>query len=528
MPLTGAMFIGSERRIGQGPVLEPVDPRTGASLHPGYGSGSATDVEDACQLADLAAPELRATPPERRAAFLERVAERVEQLGGELVERAVAESGLPEGRISGEVGRTTGQLRLFAAEIRDGGWAGVRIDPALPDRSPQPRPDLRQRQLAVGPVAVFGASNFPLAFSVAGGDTAAALAAGCPVVVKGHEAHLGTCELVGSAVAAAVRECGMPEGTFSLLYGSGPEVGQALVADPRIQAVGFTGSRAGGTALMRTAAARPRPIPVHAEMSSVNPVFLLPGALRDRATEIAEGFVGSLTLGAGQFCTNPGLLAAVRGPALTEFLDVAAARLAEAAGQTMLTRGIHAAYERSVAEIASVEGVREVASGSPGEDGNAGVARLFTVDAEVFLRRPELQEEAFGAAATVVVCEDAEQLARVAGALDGQLTVTVQHGSGDRDTAAALLPVLETRAGRLLFNGWPTGVEVGHAMVHGGPYPATSDGRTTSVGTLAIERFLRPVCYQSMPADLLPPALADDNPLGLPRRVDGTRETVRA
>ncbi|AXK36667.1 aldehyde dehydrogenase (NADP(+)) [Streptomyces armeniacus] len=530
MSLTGAMFLGSERRTGQGPALDPLDPRTGASLGPAYGSAAASDVADACLLADRAAPALRATPPDRRAAFLERVADRIEELGSALVERAVAESGLPAGRISGEVGRTTGQLRLFAAEVRDGGWAGVRIDRALPDRSPQPRPDLRQRQLAVGPVAVFGASNFPLAFSVAGGDTAAALAAGCPVVVKGHNAHLGTSELVGSAVAAAVRDSGLPEGTFSLLFGAGNEIGQALVADPRIQAVGFTGSRAGGTALMRTAAARPRPIPVYAEMSSVNPVFLLPGALRDGPDRLAEGFTGSLTLGAGQFCTNPGLLVAVGGPDLDAFLAAAAARLSATAGQTMLTRGIRDAYERSTGQLAGTEGVRELASGKPGEDGNAGTARLFAVDAEVFLRRPELQEEAFGAAATVVVCDGrggGEQLVQVARALHGQLTATVRHGPGDRDTAAELLPVLETRAGRLLFDGWPTGVEVGHAMVHGGPYPATSDGRTTSVGTLAVQRFLRPVCYQSVPADLLPAALADDNPYGLPRRLDGVREVVR-
>ncbi|GLY75695.1 aldehyde dehydrogenase (NADP(+)) [Actinoallomurus iriomotensis] len=523
MPLKGTMFIGAERRPGSGPAITSHDPRTGASLEPAYGTGTDEDVADACERAASAAVAYRSTSPGERAAFLERIAERIEDLGDELVDRAVAESGLPRGRISGERDRTTAQLRLFADEVRAGEWADTRIDPALPDRRPAPRPDLRQRHLAVGPVAVFGASNFPLAFSVAGGDTASALAAGCPVVVKGHSAHLGTSELVGSAVADAVRDSGLPEGVFSLLFAAGNEVGQALVADPRIRAVGFTGSQAGGLALQRTAAARAVPIPVYAEMSSVNPVFLLPGALRERAAGLAEGFAGSLTLGAGQFCTNPGLIVAVDGPELTEFLATAVRVLAATTGQTMLTEGIHAAYERSTAGLLATDGVRELCAGLPGEGENAGVARLFSVAADVFLGRPELQDEAFGAASTVVICRDPEQLREVAAALRGQLTATVHHGEGDREVAAALLPLLEERAGRILFDGWPTGVEVTHAMVHGGPYPATSDGRTTSVGTLAIRRFLRPVCYQNVPAELLPPEVSDDNAYGLPRRIDGAR-----
>ncbi|MYX17653.1 aldehyde dehydrogenase family protein [Streptomyces sp. SID8374] len=524
MPLEGAMFIGAERRRGTGPAIRSSDPRTDTPLEPAYPSGGAPDVRDACERAARAAVRYRSLPPADRAAFLERIADRVEELGDELIDRAVAESGLPRGRISGERDRTTGQLRLFAEEIRTGEWAEVHIDPAPPAGRRPAGPDLRRRHIAVGPVAVFGASNFPLAFSVAGGDTAAALAAGCPVVVKGHQAHLGTSELVGSAVAAAVRDCGLPEGVFSLLFGAGNDLGQALVADPRIRAVGFTGSQAGGLALLRTAAARPVPIPVHAEMSSVNPVFLLPGALRERVEELAEGFTGSLTLGAGQFCTNPGLVIAVAGEDLDRFLASASAAIGRGAAQTMLTAGIHRAYEEAAERLRDEAGVQEIATGLPGEGENTAVARLFTVTAQDFLENPGLQEEAFGAASTVVVCRDPDQLTEVADALRGQLTATVHHGEGDGPVAAELLPVLEDTAGRVLFDGWPTGVEVSHAMVHGGPFPATSDGRTTSVGTLALRRFLRPVCYQNLPAGLLPPELSDANPYGLPRRTDGVRE----
>ncbi|TFH87816.1 aldehyde dehydrogenase (NADP(+)), partial [Billgrantia azerbaijanica] len=376
----------------------------------------------------------------------------------------------------------------------------------------------------LGPVAVFGASNFPLAFSVAGGDTAAALAAGCPVVVKGHSAHPGTSELVGRAVQAAVAQCGLPEGVFSLLFGSGHEIGQALVADPRIQAVGFTGSRRGGTALMATAQARPQPIPVYAEMSSINPVFLLPEALAARRQAIAEGFVASLTLGAGQFCTNPGLLIGLSGPSLDAFVKAAGEAVKASAAQTMLTPGIHAAYEDGVGALAAHPQVREVARGLAGDGPHECRAALFATRAADFLADEALQAEVFGASGLVVECADADEMQRVAEALEGQLTATLQLDDGDLPLARRLLPLLERKAGRVLANGWPTGVEVCHAMVHGGPYPATSDGRTTSVGSAAIQRFLRPVCYQALPAALLPEALRDGNPLGVTRLVDGKRE----
>ncbi len=516
--LTGSMLIGGEAVLGTGRPIHAIAAATGQPMDPPYPGGGAAEVERPCALAEAAFDAFRETTPEARAAFLEACAAKIAALGDALTERAMAETGLPRARLEGERGRTAGQLRLFAALLREGSWAEARIDPALPDRQPLPRADLRLRMIPLGPVAVFGASNFPLAFSVAGGDTAAALAAGCPVVVKAHSAHPGTSEMVGHAIAAAVRDCGMPAGTFSLLFGSGGEVGQALVADARIKAVGFTGSRAGGTALMRTAAARPEPIPVYAEMSSINPVVLMPAALEARAEALAAGFVASLTMGAGQFCTNPGLILALDSPGLDRFIAAASARLREAPAQVMLTPGILRAYTEGVAQLATHATPR--AEGLPAS-GLQGVAALFETDAARFTANHALAEEVFGSASLVVRCPDLATLARLAAGLEGQLTATLHLDAADHEAARALLPVLERRAGRVLCNGWPTGVEVSHAMVHGGPFPATSDGRSTSVGTLAIGRFLRPVCYQDLPDALLPPALQAANPLALPRRVEG-------
>lgn len=481
------------------------------------------DVAAATAAAAEAFGRYRATSPEERAAFLEAVAEEIEADRDAIVPEAVRESGLPEGRIAGEVGRTTGQLRLFAGVVRRGDHLGVRIDPAQPDRTPLPRADIRQRMVPLGPVAVFGASNFPLAFSTAGGDTASALAAGCPVVVKGHPAHPVTGTLVARAVTRAVERSGLPAGTFSFVLG-GIETGQELVADPRIAAVGFTGSRGGGLALVQAAAARAVPIPVYAEMSSINPVVVLPGALDGDVTALATAYVGSLTLGSGQFCTNPGLLFLPSGEQGDAFLRAAGEAVSSAAGQPMLTPGIAEAYATGTAGLRGTEGVRVVGEGTATGDHapapvvyEAPAALLATPDSPV-------TDEVFGAAGVVVRYDDvADLLPRLAG-LEGQLTATVHATDADVDDARALLPVLETRAGRVLFNGWPTGVEVGHAMVHGGPFPATSDGRTTSVGSLAIERFQRPVAYQDVPAALLPEAVRDDNPWGLARRVEGVLE----
>lgn len=518
--ITGAVLIGRHDIAGT-PVFHAVDPASGETLEPAFTDAGPAHVAQAAALAAAAFPVYRATTPQARAAFLDAVAARIEALGTVLIERAARETGLPAARLTGERARTTGQLRLFASWVRAGGADEPRLDPPLPDRKPLPRADLRLRHVGVGPVAVFGASNFPLAFSVAGGDTAAALAAGCPVIVKGHPAHPGTSELVGRAIRDAVAEAGLPEGVFSLLSGTTNDLGGALVADPRIMAVGFTGSRTGGLALTRIAAARPVPIPVYAEMSSINPVFLLPGALAARPEALAAGFVGSLTLGAGQFCTNPGLVIAIDGDGLQRFSAAARTALEAAPAATMLTPGIAAAYRRGVEALARSPAAHEAARGGDGGGANSCRSALFTTDAAAFIANPELAHEVFGASSLIVRCADAAEMAAVAAALEGQLTATLHLDPADHPLAQELLPVLEDKAGRILANGWPTGVEVCHAMVHGGPFPATSDPRSTSVGTLAIRRFLRPVCYQDLPEPLLPAAVKAGNPLGLPRLVDG-------
>ncbi|MDM3885523.1 aldehyde dehydrogenase (NADP(+)) [Pseudomonas sp. BCRC 81390] len=525
MSLTGNLLIGQTPVTGSRAAIRAIDPASGQALEPAYLGGSGEHVALACELAWTAFDAYRETSLEQRAQFLESIATQIEALGDALIDRAVAETGLPEARIQGERGRTCTQLRTFARVVRAGEWLDVRVDKALPERQPLPRADLRQRQIALGPVAVFGASNFPLAFSVAGGDTASALAAGCPVVVKAHGAHPGTSELVGQAVARAVQQCGLPAGVFSLLYGSGREVGIALVSDPRIKAVGFTGSRSGGIALCQAAQARPEPIPVYAEMSSINPVFLFDAALQARAEVLAQGFVASLTQGAGQFCTNPGLVIARQGPALQRFITAAGEQLAQVTAQTMLTPGIFAAYQAGVAALAANANAQVAATGQAGRGPNQCQAQLFVTQAEAFLADPALQAEVFGAASLVVACASDDQVRLVAEHLEGQLTATLHLDDGDIDSARKLLPTLERKAGRLLVNGWPTGVEVCDAMVHGGPFPATSDARSTSVGTAAILRFLRPVCYQDFPDALLPQALKQDNPLHLRRLLDGKRES---
>ena len=493
----------------------------GYSIIAGVDTGT-PDVPAATAAAAEAFATYRSTTPEQRAGFLEAIAAEIEQDKDAIIAAAVEESGLPEGRMTGELGRTTGQLRLFADVVRVGDHLGVRLDPALPDRAPLPRPDLRQRMVPLGPVAVFGASNFPLAFSTAGGDTASALAAGCPVVVKGHPAHPVTGILVAAAVTRAVDKSGLPAGVFSFVLGEGIELGQELVRDPHISAVGFTGSRGGGLALVRTAAERPVPIPVYAEMSSINPVVVLPGALAEGDVDaLAAAYVSSLTLGAGQFCTNPGLLFLPAGEEGDSFLRAAGAAVAEATGAPMLTPGIASAYAEGTARLQNVEGVRVVATGRMGQGEHSPAPILAEAPAELLL---EVSDEIFGAAGVVVRFAAADDLLPHLEGLEGQLTATVHATDRDTEAARKLLPVLERKAGRILFNGWPTGVEVGHAMVHGGPFPATSDGRSTSVGSLAIERFQRPVCYQDVPAALLPVALRDDNPWGLTRRIDGKLE----
>jgi alpha-ketoglutaric semialdehyde dehydrogenase len=517
--ITGETIIGASL-VRAAETYQAIEPATGATLDPPFSAAGAAEVDRACELAWAAFPTYRETSREDRAKFLETIAENILALGDELIVRTMAESGLPRGRLEGERGRTVGQLRLFAQVVRAGDWLGARIDPAQPERKPLPRPDLRLRRIPLGPVAVFGASNFPLAFSVAGGDTASAFAAGCPVVVKGHPAHPGTSEMVGRAIQAAVKACGLPEGVFSLVGGVAHELSNALVAHPHIKAVGFTGSRGGGLALSAIAAARPEPIPVYAEMSSINPVFLLPEALKARAEALGQAYIGSLTLGSGQFCTNPGLIFAIEGEDLTRFVNAAETALAASQAQVMLTPGIAKAFEAGVAKIAEQPGVTTLARGGDATGVNQGKGALFETDLATFTANPNLAHEVFGVSSIVVRCPDADSLVAAIAKLEGQLTATLHLDAGDHGLAARLLPELELKAGRILANGWPTGVEVAHAMVHGGPFPATSDSRTTSVGTYAIDRFLRPVSYQDIPQDLLPDYLRDGD-TSIRRLVDG-------
>ena len=518
MQVAGEMIIGRSAVVGKEGTMKAIDPSRNVEIEPAFGLAGAADLARACELADAAFDVYRATGLEARAKFLETIADRIMDLGPTLIERAMTETGLPQARLEGERGRTCNQLRLFAKVVRDGRFQSATLDSALPERTP-PRSDLRLRKIGLGPVAVFGASNFPLAFSVAGGDTASALAAGCPVIVKAHSAHLGTSEPVGKAVAKAAEECGMPEGVFSMLIGSGQTIGQALVSHPAIKAVGFTGSRAGGIALMKTAAERKEPIPVYAEMSSINPVFLLPGAL-DNA-KLPQAFADSLTMGAGQFCTNPGLLIGLKSDKLQAFVAAAAGSLGAKPAATMLTPGIHKAYVNGVKGLAGIEGVSQQAAGQTTEAPCAAQAFLYQVDAKTFLSNPALEGEIFGPTSLLVVANDEAELLAVAEHVEGQLTAAVHATADDRQLAARLMPVLERKVGRILFNGFGTGVEVSHAMVHGGPFPSTSDSRSTSVGAGAIDRFLRPVCYQDVPSYLLPESLADENPQKLPRIVNG-------
>ncbi len=474
-----------------------------------FAQASTDQINEACTAARAAfRPFSRTTRPER-ASFLKTIADEIDALGDEITKTGVRETGLPEARFAGERGRTTAQLRMFAELISNDDFLDIRIEKELPDRQPLPRPDLRLTHRAIGPVAVFGASNFPLAFSTSGGDTASALAAGCPVIVKGHGAHAGVAELVAQAIATAVKTCGLPAATFQFLQGAGPRVGIELVQNPEIRAVGFTGSLKAGRALYDLCHSRPQPIPFYGELGSVNPVFCLPDAMAARAAEIGTGWAGSLTMGAGQFCTNPGVLIAVKNPAFSALQSAAAKTLEATAEQTMLTEAIGAAYHHGVAGFAGqMDAVTGPATIPDSGDTRQANPAAFRIDAASWMANPALQHEVFGAVGVFVECDDTRQMLDVANALEGQLTVTLQLDEGDRDLAAQLLPVLEEKAGRLLCNGFPTGVEVSAAMMHGGPYPASTDIRATSVGTLAIVRWLRPVSYQNFPRSLLPAELA--------------------
>lgn len=469
--------------------------------------GTATETGLAAEAAEAAFTSFGWASRQDRAELLNAIADRIEAAGADLTAAGTAETGLPAARLDGERGRTTGQLRLFAKHILSDDYLDIRHDPALPERAPLPRPDLRIVQRPLGPVAVFGASNFPLAFSTAGGDTASALAAGCPVVVKGHPAHPVTCEIVAEAITAAIADKGMHPGIFSLVQGAGREAGETLVRHPLIRAVGFTGSLRGGRALFDLCAARPEPIPFFGELGSINPTFLLPEAMKARGTAIAAGWAGSLTMGAGQFCTNPGVMVGLDGPDLDAFIATATEKLGEIGEQAMLTRGIANAYCEGRDKVSATAGVKQHLSTNCSTRG--ATPALFETDGATFLGNQSLSDEVFGPLGIVVRVKDVAEMTAIATSLEGQLTCTLQMDDGDTELARTLMPVLERKAGRVLANGFPTGVEVCDAMVHGGPYPASTNFGATSVGTLSIRRFVRPVCYQNLPAALLPADLSN-------------------
>jgi len=525
--LAGKSLIGFRDGSGTGEVFHAAEPATGAKLEPGFHAAAGEEVDRAAQLAAEGFAVYSRVSGRERGALLRKIAANIEAIAGELVERARRETALPVARLQGETGRTCGQLRLFAQVAEEGSWVQARLDRADRERTPLPRPDLRSMLRPLGPAVIFGASNFPLAFSVAGGDTASALAAGNTVMVKAHPAHPGTSELVGRAIRDGVRQCGLPEGVFSLLFDAGTRVGVQLVKHPLVKAGGFTGSHAAGRALMDLAAARPEPIPFFAEMSSTNPVFVLPGALRERGEKIAAGLHTSFTLGAGQFCTKPGIVFLPDGPESRSFVQTVRKLVDAPAGCHLLTNAIRSSYEAAIRERKADGGVRLLAeSPTAGEEAGFAVRPvLFETDAEAFLKS-HLDREIFGPTTLLVEHSNPRQLLALARSLEGHLTATLHATEDDLRDFAELIAILESRVGRLIFNGFPTGVEVTNAMVHGGPYPATSDGRSTSVGTQAIFRFARLVCYQDFPDGALPEELKNANPLALWRMVDG--EMTRA
>jgi NADP-dependent aldehyde dehydrogenase len=524
MTLEGRSIIGQTLGGDSAGTFHGVNAATGERLEPAYHPSGDEDLERAASMAAAAFPQYRALPRARKAEFLRRIAANLEALGDPLIHRVMAESALPEGRVRGELARTCFQLRFFAGIVEEGSWVDARIDTGDAERKPLPKPDVRSMLRPLGTVAVFCASNFPLAFSVAGGDTASAFAAGCPVVVKAHSSHPGTAEMCGRAIRDAVAQCGMPEGVFSLLFTEGHRIAQALVAHPAVKAAGFTGSRGGGMTLLQIARSRPEPIPFYAEMSSVNPVFILPHALEQRGAQIAAGLHGSVTLGVGQFCTNPGVVLLPTGDAGDSLSSALADKMRGTPPAAMLNSTIFETYSRAVSARAANERVRTVVAASNAP--NAAATALFEADAPTFLSTPELSDEIFGPASLLVRYANLEEALAIARSMEGNLTATIHFAPGDEEACAQLVAALETRVGRILFNGYPTGVEVCHAMVHGGPWPSTSDGRSTSVGGRAIERFARPVCYQDAPPAQLPEELRDGNPAGIMRIVNGERGRI--
>ena len=518
MDIFGKQFIDGKREASSGITFVACDAVSGETLPHKISTATEAEVRSAAEAAARAYPVYRKTGLEERAGFLEAIAKEIDSLDDSFISMVMAETGLLEARVRGERARTSNQLRLFAAVVRRGDFLGARIDSALPQREPLPRPDIRQYRIGLGPVAVFGAGNFPLAFSVAGGDTASALAAGCPVIVKAHSGHPVTSELVGQAIVRAVETCSMPSGVFGMLFGDNS--GEPLVLAREIKAIAFTGSLRGGRALNEIAARRPEPIPMFAEMSSINPVIVLPGALRERSQAIATGVAASVTLGAGQFCTNPGLIIGFSGDLFEHFCQQLGEEMGKRDPSVMLNRTILANYQDGVTRMAQISGVELLASGP--SDLDRAQTCLFRASATLLKKTGHpLEAEVFGPATVVVALKDLQELLDLAPRLNGHLTASVFAGSADAESCGPLVDALEPRVGRIILNDYPTGVEVCDAMVHGGPYPASSDSRFTSVGSLSIDRFLRPVCYQGYPDSMLPSALQDKNPLGIRRLVNG-------
>jgi 2,5-dioxopentanoate dehydrogenase len=527
--LFGHNFIGFDKNASGEKKLHAFSTVLKNNLPGEFSVATEKEIQDAIAKATMAFDIYRQTSFAERAEFLEAIADEIMLLGDELIERAHLETGLPEARITGERARTVGQLKLFAAHLREGSFVEAIIDTALPERKPLPRADLRRMMHPIGPVAVFAASNFPLAFSTAGGDTASALAAGCPVVVKAHSSHLGTNELVTTAIINAAQKCNMPDGVFSSLIGEGSVLGQQLVKHPQIKAIGFTGSFRGGMALLRAAInEREEPIPVYAEMSSINPVLVLPNKIKQDADAVASQLSASITLGVGQFCTNPGLLFVVKDENTDAFIQKLTQALQQVLPATMLNQTICAAYHKERQQLLSQEDVSAVLRGDDGSNEFKGSASLAQTTAENFRQNNALQNEVFGPTSLVVICDDKEDLKYTLQALHGQLTGTIFGTADDVKQFQNCIDVLVQKVGRVIYNGVPTGVEVSHAMMHGGPFPATTFAHFTSVGTEALKRFLRPVCYQDCPQEYLPDALKDENPLHIMRKINGefTKDAV--
>jgi NADP-dependent aldehyde dehydrogenase len=527
MHLTGKHLIGDTLgAVGQ-ETFQASNPSTQVALEPAFHEATVAEAGMALRLAQEAFDPFRSKSPEERAQFLEAIADEIMALGDPLLERAHLETGLPMARLTGERGRAVNQAKLFAQVIREGSWVDARIDQAIPDRQPLPKPDVRRMLAPIGPVVVFGASNFPLAISVVGSDTVSALGAGCPVVVKGHPGHPGVCEMLGRAVQNAVKKCGLPPGVFSMLQGAGHELGVALVQHPLTQAVAFTGSLRGGRALFDVANARKEPIPFYGEMGSVNPVFILPGAAAERGDAIAEQYVQSVTLGVGQFCTNPGMLIGLKG----DSLDRLAQKTAEAAGNagpsTMLHQGICRSFDAGLEKLRSIPGVQTLGSSTTASDSSKTQAacHIFEADLSTLFAHPELKEENFGPSSVFLKGDSAEQLEQAAEGLEGQLTATIHGTEEDLQNHARLVQILQRKVGRLIFNGFPTGIEVCPSMHHGGPYPSTTHSHFTSIGTASITRFVRPLCFQGFPDAALPAELRNRNERGILRMVDGKYTT---